>query len=197
MAETSYAPLSIRGRMADFTDVEKTGLLGVATECVALSDQDMKVFVVWTTPQRRHDVSLAITRGDNGNILSLFGACSCGQPQIQQFPCKHMDAAAVEGQFDERMLLPIEFTTARWKAQYPAGHTFFTTTKDELMVAGSFASLRDRRLRVPVTAPTKRGRPLTKRAKSAVERSVGSRLNTNQNRCALAHPYECERHSWL
>ena len=182
MAETSYAPPIIRERMADFTDVEKNGPMGVANECVGLIDEDMKVFVVRTTPQHRHEVSLAITQGDDGNILSLFGACGCGQPQIQQFPCKHMYAAAIEDQFDERMLLPIEFTIARCKAQYPSGHTFFTTTKDELMVAGSFSSVRDRSLRVPVTAPTIRGRSPTNRVKSAVKRSVRGRLNTNQSR---------------
>lgn len=41
MAETSYGPPRIRKRMEDFTDGAKTGPLGVASECAALSDESI------------------------------------------------------------------------------------------------------------------------------------------------------------
>ena len=182
LAERLYAPPSIRMRMNECTDLEKTGPLGTVTTGEALSTNEKKIFTVRTTPQRRHEVQLDITRDESGNILSRFGSCSCGNPNIYQLPCKHMDAPALAGHYDERKLIPMELTTSRWKLQYPVEHKFNTTTGYELIMAGNYPHLRDKNIRVPVTAPRKRGRPPTKRAKHAVERSFRRRIGSNQHR---------------
>ena len=93
-----------------------------------------------------------------------------------------MYTAALAGHYDEQKLILIELTTAQWKSEYRSGHSFVPISREDLIMPGTFTASRDECLRVPITAPTKRGRPPTSRAKSAVERSVRRRLHRNKNR---------------
>ena len=113
--ETSYAPPSIRQRMENVTNVDASGPFGEVSENAALSVESTNVFTVRTTPQRCHKVSRSLSYNVDGDLVSLFGSCSCGRPQID-FSCKHMYTAALAGHYDERKLILIELTTVQWKS---------------------------------------------------------------------------------
>ena len=159
--ETSYAPPSVRRRMENFSNVDASGPLGEAGGNAALSDEYTNVL------QCQRLLSVATMSHFHSPTMLMATWCRClghvaaeGHRYIF-FLCKHIYTAAITGHYDERKHITIELTTAKWKSQYPSGHSFVPMTREDLIMPGAFRASRDEYLRVPIKAPTKRGRPPT------------------------------------
>ena len=92
--------------------------------------------------------------------------CSCGAPSCEFFPCDHMMQIAFQFSLAEDHLIPRKLSVAHWREQYPEGVLALVPTMAD--VHSSSLPLAQY-LRIPVTAPPKRGRPSSKRRKSAME----------------------------
>ena len=103
--------------------------------------------------------------------------CTCGVPGMQHMPCGHMLAVAQKISLNYLYMMPVEFTTAAWTAQYPDADVFVPTMAD---VQASTVP-RDESLRNPVAAPPKRGRPAKRRMRGVMERIV-KRARVNAGR---------------
>lgn len=119
---------------------------------------------------------------ENINVQSHFSVhgtpCTCGLPSVQYFPCINMLAVAHGEGFVPRHLVPPELGTAQWRKQYPRDSIVTVPTLAEVKAC---ATPTDRTLRVPFTAPPMRGRPKTKRKRSAME-LVARRVRLNHGR---------------
>lgn len=104
--------------------------------------------------------------------------CTCGVPMRDRMPCGHMVAIADKLGLNPAVLVPSELTTANWVRQYTEGIVPVVPTFADLL---SSSVEKDSSLRVPVAAPPKRGRPQTKRQRSAVEK-ITKRMRSNSGR---------------
>lgn len=94
--------------------------------------------------------------------------CTCGAPAIEHMPCGHMLAVAEKISLNSVYMVPSEFTTAAWVAQYPDVDVYAPCYDDVL--ASSVP--KDLSLKNPVAAPPKRGRPAKRRMRGVMERVV-------------------------
>lgn len=111
---------------------------------------------------------------------SYFGTCSCGIPQRDTFPCRHMRTIADHLNLPSSAVVPALYWTSRWREQYPQAMHFTAPTRAEIEDMGEDG--RDNSLSLPVAAPTKRGRPPVNRKRHAVEATVAQRKRRNQGR---------------
>lgn len=118
-----------------------------------------------------HKVYLRVPAAEDSN-QSRFPvdkpACSCGLPAMEHMPCGHMLAVAVKTSLNQVYLVPQEFTTAAWVAQYPDADAYAPLLSD--IQASSVPC--DIDLRSPVAAPPKRGRPTKRRMRGVMERTL-------------------------
>ena len=105
--------------------------------------------------------------GENGN--TLFGDCTCGIPRRDYFPCCHMKAVARHTLKSVDLLVPFEFRTEHWQRLYPQD-LVVNVPKLEHVLASEVPH--DNLLRIPVTAPPKRGRPNKKRLLCGLEKAM-------------------------
>ena len=100
--------------------------------------------------------------------------CTCGAPGIERMPCGHMLAVADMASFSRVLLVPYDLTTAAWVAQYPPVDVFAPSYSSVL----SSSVPRDLKVKMPVSAPPKRGRPAKRRMRGVMEKiSKKSRRN--------------------
>lgn len=146
------------------------------------SSDDVIVLNVQSKSQRRHAVSLSVNRDQEGNILSCFGTCSCGQPRVDRFPCQQMYTVSLARILDEQMLVPPGLTTAASKYQYPIDHKCLVPSGDEIMECESLAHLVEPSPGFPVIATAKPGLPRKKRVCSVMEKFMRRTMTPNDNR---------------
>ena len=94
--------------------------------------------------------------------------CTCGEPAIEHMPCGHMLAVSDKLSLNSIYMVPYEFTTTAWVAQYPDVDVYGPSYDDVL--ASSVPE--DSSLKNPVAAPPKRGRPAKRRMRGVMERVV-------------------------
>lgn len=92
--------------------------------------------------------------------------CSCGVPARDLFPCEHMAQVAFQYALQDEHLVPFELSNAHWREQYPEG---IVANVPSMADVNASDVPRNELLRIPVTAPPKRGRPSTKRKMNAME----------------------------
>ena len=104
---------------------------------------------------------------------SVFGGCSCGGPLTDGIPCHHMIAVVKSSRIkglNETNVMPHWWTTEMWRLQYPQDSTVpcdfnMNTLKDNHVPDTKWKYC------PPYVAPTKAGRPKSKRLKSFLEGS--------------------------
>ena len=136
------------------------------------STEEVETFLVQTTKDdgthNSYEVELLVpSAGYNGD--TLFGDCTCGIPLRDYFPCYHMMAVARKRMKAVDLLVPLEFRAETWKEQFPPD-LVVTVPNMAHVVASEIPA--DEFLRLPVTAPPKRGRPNKKRKFQGIEAAM-------------------------
>lgn len=107
----------------------------------------------------------------NGSPIYCFSlpgvSCTCGVPTRDMFPCSCMKAAALYLGVPEDLLVRYELHLARWREQYPRETTVTVPTIPDVNCSAIPA---DEKLRVPITATPRCGRPNFKRKLSVIEK---------------------------
>ena len=105
-----------------------------------------------------------------GDVLSAFGECSCGIPKRDEFPCHHMIQVARFRNIPDELVVPMALQAPAWRLTYPDDAKMTVPSLQSVSCSASGDESRlDSSLALPITAPTKRGRPPVKRKRHAVE----------------------------
>lgn len=166
LARTDVMPPKI---LRNFSELKAYAYLPNNAPSASATEQG---FLVKTTPTLTRTVTLIFQRDAAGDIVSYFGKCSCGTPSCQNFPCNHQKTIATARNLDENLLILLKLTTARWREQYPMAFTVCAPTMDGLKARDVAQVGVDVKLRLPVIAPPKRGRPRTKLVRHDMEVSM-------------------------
>lgn len=148
-------------------------------ELITAGNATEKSYLVRTFGGRAHTSTLVEQRNANGAVVSYFGRCSCGYAACHTFPCCHLKTVAVNTNINEDLIIPVQLTSSRWKEQYPAGLTVEMPSMSFVRATDPSELSSDSKLRLPVVAPPKRGRPKAKRARHGME--VSMRRNARRN----------------
>jgi hypothetical protein len=108
------------------------------------------------------------------------GTCECGMVVIKgKLPCKHLCFHAESIGVDPDDLVPVMYTTAQWRRQYPLDVNYDVPTSTEIDAMG----LRDENIALPLVTRRAKGRPAVKRKKGWAEGGGGSRKKNAPGRC--------------
>ena len=107
--------------------------------------------------------------------------CECGMPDIEIGPCKHLIYHAESIGVALETLLGPKDSVQGYMAQYPADLEFLRPSESEVLT--EYEHLIDDRVRLPLSARRKAGRPPTKRKKSARELAGRKRAKSTCSKC--------------
>ena len=111
-----------------------------------------------------------------------FGMCTCGESKRDHMPCDHMLGANQMLGREVSTIVPVCHQHAAWVAETAKGGI----TEDLPTMTEVLEGRKNKKLRVPVIAPPKRGRPATKRLRSAVEKVMGRYTRKQKRACNAA-----------
>ena len=110
----------------------------------------------------------AISYNTDLSVLAENGrSCDCGRPQVEGLPCAHLIAHADAAGLDISSFMCRHDTCDGWREQYPEDLQF-PVPSDSAIERSTYI---DSNLRPPIRAKRRRGRPRTRRHRSALEGS--------------------------
>ena len=155
--------LSRTHRLTEYARKKLESCTVAAQSCTINSIDDESAAVVCNISRKSFIVQLP---ADQQGAGSKFGACTCGTPEKDYFPCEHIVTFSQKKNYSEYEIIPIEYQTRTYREQYPSTLVF-----RGVLPESAKSNPPDKCLRYIPAAPKKAGRPRTRRARSVLERS--------------------------
>lgn len=166
-AHTDSLTPKARERLSDLLQGQ---FIGMVTRVQNEGTVAVRVWRVTVNERVSYKVRLSYPTAVRPSLFPRHGnACDCGVPRTTHFVCSHMVLVARKINAPEHTLVPQDLWTSAWREQFPLDLTPAAPTIADVRAS---EMPEDSTLRLPITAPPKRGRPSKKRRANAMTAAV-------------------------